>query len=150
MDELPPDLLAALPDGAGPVAEQWWASLSEADRRRVAGLWDERLEVSFFAPQADADGCVDQWEQVPAVAGGRPGARRERDGRRRVVEPPRPPSPGTATGGSRWIALSRAASDGPQVSAAGSGAVASAGPNRGRLPAHAPTTASSASAGHSR
>lgn len=71
MDELPPDLLAALPAGAGPVAQRWWASLTETDRRRVAGLWDERLEVSFFSPQADADGCVDEWDQVPAVSGGR-------------------------------------------------------------------------------
>lgn len=71
MDQFPPDLLAVLPDGAGPVAGQWWASLSDADRVRVAGLWDERLEVSFFSPQADAAGCVDGWEQVPEVAGGR-------------------------------------------------------------------------------
>jgi hypothetical protein len=71
MKQLPHDLMAALPDGAGPVAAQWWASLSAADRERIAGLWDERLEVSFFAPQADETGCVDGWEQVPAVAGGR-------------------------------------------------------------------------------
>lgn len=71
MDEFPPDLLAILPDGSGPVAAEWWASLSDADRRRVAGLWDERLEVSFFAPQADAAGRVDGWEKVPRVAGGR-------------------------------------------------------------------------------
>jgi hypothetical protein len=71
MNELPPDLLAALPEGAGTVAERWWASLSQEDRRRVAGLWDERLEVRFFAPQADAAGCVDGWDQVPAVRGGR-------------------------------------------------------------------------------
>jgi hypothetical protein len=71
MEELPSDLLAALPEAGVPVAQQWWASLSDADRRRIAGLWDERLEVSFFAPQADAAGCVDAWEQVPPVSGGR-------------------------------------------------------------------------------
>jgi hypothetical protein len=71
MQELPPDLLAALPEGAEPIAALWWASLPVADRRRVAGLWDERLEVCFFSPQADADGYQDEWEQVPPVAGGR-------------------------------------------------------------------------------
>lgn len=71
MEPLPLDLLAALPDGAGPVAERWWASLSDADRRRLAGLWDGRLEVCFFSPQENAAGRVDDWEQVPAVSGGR-------------------------------------------------------------------------------
>ncbi|MFO0799458.1 MAG: hypothetical protein U0804_18470 [Gemmataceae bacterium] len=54
-----------------PVAQLWWESLGESDRDRIAGLWDERLEVSFFAPQADATGQVDGWEEVPAVEGGR-------------------------------------------------------------------------------
>lgn len=71
MNPLPPDLFAALPAGARPVAEGWWASLSDADRGRVAGLWDERLEVQFFTPQADDEGCQDEWHQVPAVRGGR-------------------------------------------------------------------------------
>jgi hypothetical protein len=71
MNELPPDLLAALPDGAKPVTERWWASLSEADRHRIVGLWDDRLEVRFFEPQADAAGCVDEWDHVPTVRGGR-------------------------------------------------------------------------------
>jgi hypothetical protein len=71
MDELPADLLAALPLGAGPVAQNWWASLTEADRRLVAGLWDERREVKFFTPQPDDAGRVDSWEQVPGVIGGR-------------------------------------------------------------------------------
>jgi hypothetical protein len=71
VDDLPPDLLSALPEGAGPIAARWWGALSEADRRRIAGLWDERLEVCFFTPQADEAGCVDEWEQVPAVTGGR-------------------------------------------------------------------------------
>ena len=71
MDQPPPDLLAVLPEGAEAVASQWWASLSDANRRRVAGLWDERLEVCYFTPQEDAAGCVDEWEQVPAVVGGR-------------------------------------------------------------------------------
>ena len=71
MDNLPPDLLASLPEGASPVAQQWWSSLSEADRTRIAGLWDNRLEVSFFTPQADEAGCIDTWDNVPAVRGGR-------------------------------------------------------------------------------
>jgi len=40
MEPLPNDLLASLPEGAAPAAEQWWASLSEADRERIAGLRD--------------------------------------------------------------------------------------------------------------
>ena len=71
MDELPPDLRAALPEGAEPVAERWWASLPESDRQRIAELWDNRLEVHFFSPQADDTGHVDGWEQVPPVTGGR-------------------------------------------------------------------------------
>jgi hypothetical protein len=71
MEQLPPDLMAVLPDGAGPVVERWWAGLTDADRQRVAGLWDNRLEVCFFAPQPDAAGGMDLWEEVPAVQGGR-------------------------------------------------------------------------------
>jgi hypothetical protein len=71
MEELPADMLAAIPEAGVPIAQQWWASLPAADRRRIAGVWDERLEVCFFAPQADAAGRVDDWEQVPAVRGGR-------------------------------------------------------------------------------
>lgn len=71
MDQLPPDLLAALPAGADPVAQAWWGSLSDADQSRLAELWDERLEVKFFAPQADEDGSTDEWEEVPTVRGGR-------------------------------------------------------------------------------
>lgn len=67
MSPLPADLLAALPAGAAPAAEQWWAGLSDADRGRIANLWDERLEVRFFTPQEDADG----WDDVPTVHGGR-------------------------------------------------------------------------------
>ena len=71
MNDLPPDLLASLPKGSEPVAQQWWASLSEADRSRIAGLWDNRLEVCFFAPQADEVGQIELWDQVPTVCGGR-------------------------------------------------------------------------------
>ena len=71
MSQLPPDLRASLPEGSVPVAEAWWASLPEADRRRIADLWDERLEVCFFSPQTDAEGCRDEWEEVPVVSGGR-------------------------------------------------------------------------------
>jgi hypothetical protein len=71
MDEFPPELLAALPEGSGAVAMQWWASLSDVDRLKITVLWDERLEVCFFAPQADNTGCVDTWDQVPKVRGGR-------------------------------------------------------------------------------
>jgi hypothetical protein len=70
MDEAPADLLAALPGAGVPVAQQWWASLSEADRRRIGGLWDGRHDVCFFAPPADGAGRVGRWEQVPAVRGG--------------------------------------------------------------------------------
>ena len=66
----PEDLLATLPSSAVPVAERWWSALPETDRQRIAELWDERLEVSFFRPQSDADGCVDAWEHVPTVRGG--------------------------------------------------------------------------------
>ena len=71
MDDLPADLVAVLPESGIHLARQWWASLSDADRRKVAGLWDERLEVQFFTPQADESGCTDEWEHVPAVEGGR-------------------------------------------------------------------------------
>lgn len=70
MEPFPSDLFAALPVGARPVAERWWSGLSETDRQRLAELWDQRLEVSFFTPQPDSDGCVDTWEQVPVVRGG--------------------------------------------------------------------------------
>jgi hypothetical protein len=71
MHPFPPDLLTSLPEGSAQVAEQWWASLSDADRQRIAGLWDERLEVRFFVPQADISGHVDEWDQVLSVQGGR-------------------------------------------------------------------------------
>jgi hypothetical protein len=71
MIEIPSDLLAAIPPEAMSVARRWWDSLSEAERGHVAGLWDDRREVHFFAPQADEAGRVDDWEQVPRVAGGR-------------------------------------------------------------------------------
>jgi hypothetical protein len=71
MAEIPADLLAAIPPTSAFVAQAWWASLCEADRSHVAGLWDERREVHFFTPQADETGRVDDWGQVPAVKGGR-------------------------------------------------------------------------------
>lgn len=71
MDEIPPDLLAALPEGAAPAARKWWASLEAADRVHLAGLWDSRLEVRFFEPQADDNGKVDRWNQLPKVEGGK-------------------------------------------------------------------------------
>jgi hypothetical protein len=71
MDELPPDLLALLPEGGVPIAKEWWSSLSDTDRRRLSGLWDQRLEVCFFAPQIDDAGHIDRWDQVPVVSGGR-------------------------------------------------------------------------------
>jgi hypothetical protein len=69
--ELPTSITTAIPDDARPVVERWWASLGDAQRRETAGLWDERREVCFFAPQANETGRVDDWEQVPAVVGGR-------------------------------------------------------------------------------
>ncbi|MDY3557863.1 hypothetical protein R5W23_005514 [Gemmata sp. JC673] len=70
MEQPPADLLALLSEDEKPHAQFWWDTLPAADRRRVAGLWDERLEVCFFAPQADESGRLDGWEQVPAVRGG--------------------------------------------------------------------------------
>ena len=71
MDDLPADLVTVLPEGGVDVARQWWSTLTEADRQRIAGLWDERLEVQFFTPQSDDHGHTDEWEKVPEVAGGR-------------------------------------------------------------------------------
>ena len=71
MIELPDDLLAAIPAASAPIAERWWASLADDERGEVAGLWDRRREVHFFTPQADDSGRLDDWEEVPAVKGGR-------------------------------------------------------------------------------
>ena len=71
VDELPADLVEAIPPNALGVARDWWASLDDAKRRQVAGLWDERLEVRFFTPQADESGAVDSWDCVPDVTGGK-------------------------------------------------------------------------------
>src|SRR5262249_30280155 len=58
IEQVPDDLLVALPPDAAEVVTRWWASLSDADRSQVAGLWDERLEVRSFAPQPDAGGLA--------------------------------------------------------------------------------------------
>jgi hypothetical protein len=71
MEELPADILGAVPDDARPAVERWWSGLADADRREAAGAWDERREVCFFAPQPNAAGQLDEWEQVPGVVGGR-------------------------------------------------------------------------------
>lgn len=71
MEELPADLLAAVPDDSRPAVERWWVGLSDASRREAAGLWDARREAYFFAPQPDDAGRPDGWEQVPEVVGGR-------------------------------------------------------------------------------
>jgi hypothetical protein len=71
MLECPPDLLAALPKGAEAIAKDWWSSLSDADRKQISGMWDQRLEVKFFSPQPSDVGQADSWEQVPEVEGGR-------------------------------------------------------------------------------
>ena len=71
MDELPADLLAAIPPTALDVARGWWDSLSENDRAQVVDLWDQRREVHFFTPQADESGLTDRWDEVPSVRGGR-------------------------------------------------------------------------------
>lgn len=71
MVELPSGIATAIPKDARPAVERWWASLAEAERHEAAGLWDERREVCFFAPQANDAGCANDWEQVPAVVGGR-------------------------------------------------------------------------------
>lgn len=59
MLEIPPDLLAALPQGAEPVASDWWSTLSDTDRSQVADMWDDRIEVKFFTPQRTDDGQMD-------------------------------------------------------------------------------------------
>lgn len=69
--DLPIDFVQSLPQGTEAVARQWWNSLGPADRATIAGLWDSRLEVSFFAPQSDDAGSLDAWDQIPAVQGGR-------------------------------------------------------------------------------
>jgi hypothetical protein len=71
MDEIPHDLLAALLAAARATAETWWAGLSDGERRQIAGLWDKRLEVRFFEPQADESGRVDDWDHIPKVRRGR-------------------------------------------------------------------------------
>jgi hypothetical protein len=71
MIEPPDDLLAAVPTGTADIVREWWSSLADDERQRLADLWDERLEVCFFTPQADAAGNVDDWSQIPKVVGGR-------------------------------------------------------------------------------
>jgi hypothetical protein len=71
MIELPDSIATALPEDARPAVQRWWSGLGDAERQEMAGLWDERREVCFFAPQRDEAGNPDGWEQVPAVVGGR-------------------------------------------------------------------------------
>jgi hypothetical protein len=71
MVELPSGIATAIPKDARPAVERWWASLAEAERHEAAALWDERREVCFFAPQSNEAGRADDWDQVPAVVGGR-------------------------------------------------------------------------------
>ncbi len=71
MIELPVDLLAVIPPTSESVVRRWWDSLPEGERRKVADLWDDRLEVRFFKPQADEAGRLDDWKQVPTARGGR-------------------------------------------------------------------------------
>lgn len=71
MVELPIGIATAVPEDARPAVERWWASLPDTERQETAGLWDERREVCFFAPQPNDAGCVDDSEQVPVVVGGR-------------------------------------------------------------------------------
>ncbi len=70
MTELPHDLRLALPAGSLDVAVSWWNSLTEPERVQLAGLWDKRLEVHMFTPQADESDKVDLWDQIPRVKGG--------------------------------------------------------------------------------
>ncbi|BBO34742.1 hypothetical protein PLANPX_4354 [Lacipirellula parvula] len=71
MDGFPPALLAAFSVSEGEAIRSWWATLGDVDRDRIIELWDERLEVCFFAPQADEAGRADEWSQLPEVEGGR-------------------------------------------------------------------------------
>ena len=70
-EEFPPELLKALPNGSELVARTWWESLGADEQRRIAQLWDERLEVQFFSPQSNERGEADSWENVPRVKRGR-------------------------------------------------------------------------------
>lgn len=71
MHEPPSGLFDAIPAEGRPIALAWWESLDDEERGRLSSLWDERLEVRFFAPQADDAGGVDPWERVPRVIGGK-------------------------------------------------------------------------------
>jgi hypothetical protein len=71
MERPPTELLAMLPESAKAAVEDWWNGLGDADRRKLATLWDERLETRFFSPQTDASGQHDDWNAVPRATGGR-------------------------------------------------------------------------------
>jgi hypothetical protein len=70
MTDLPADLLAAVSEASVAALREWWSALSDEDRCRIGGLWDERLEVRFFSPQVDETGRLDEWDQVPEVTEG--------------------------------------------------------------------------------
>jgi hypothetical protein len=71
MPEPPADFLRTLPPDAESVARAWWDSLTDDQRGRIAGAWDDRLEVRFFTPQGEDEGAADGWDRVPRVVGGR-------------------------------------------------------------------------------
>ena len=52
MVELPSGIGTTVPEDARPAVERWWASLADAQRQELAGLWDERREVQFFGKRS--------------------------------------------------------------------------------------------------
>ena len=71
MTDPPDDLLAAVPASTTDIVRNWWSSLPDEEKGRLADAWDKRLEVCFFTPQPDSTGKVDDWAQIPKVVGGR-------------------------------------------------------------------------------
>jgi hypothetical protein len=71
MDNIPDGLQNVIPVTERGTVQEWWSTLSAIDRQRIATLWDERIEVNFFAPQTDDSGRLDDWNELPLVEGGR-------------------------------------------------------------------------------
>lgn len=64
MEELPPALLDRVPLAHQAAVRDWWARLSDPERRQVAWLCDERWDSCFF-------GLLTVGETAPLVIGGR-------------------------------------------------------------------------------
>jgi hypothetical protein len=66
---MPPDLIDVLPDGCTDTVGQWWDRLPGEQQLHLASAWDSRIEVSFFSPQENEEGVMDDWDNVPTVHG---------------------------------------------------------------------------------